>query len=83
MRKMRLVGIYYELSELLGDDVECVADAILHFTHTEYRRSVIRNKLEYLRLHAIESELLQLREIKRDVLVEYYKFWELKSYGNY
>lgn len=79
MNRMELIDIYYNLSELLDDDIECVADAIKHFTHSEHRRSIILINLEYLRLENIESELIQILDIKKNVLIEFLVNWKIKQ----
>lgn len=61
-----LVKIYYGLSELFNDETEILIDAIVEFTHTKYKRSNIKEKLELLNLTTLSNELNFLYDMKAE-----------------
>ena len=64
---MKLLTIYYDLFDILGD-IEIVVEAIKELTNSEDSRSSIRQKLENLWLWHYEEELNLLYDMKMDEL---------------
>jgi uncharacterized phage protein (TIGR01671 family) len=74
-------GVWY-LNTVENDsiyDIECVVDAIKHFTHSEHRRKTIFKNLECLNLEIIESELNQLYDMRVDKLNKFCNEWQLNQ----
>ena len=79
MTRSELIHLYYDVSELLGDDVDCVSDAIIHLTGTSKTRYNVKLMLEHLRLNHLEEELNYLYDLKVSDLKEFSKVWELNE----
>ena len=75
----QLISIYYDISEILNDETECVADAILHFTKPKKTRYVIMLSLEHLRLNQLKNELNTLYDTPMCEIQCFYKQWKIRQ----
>jgi len=76
-----LITIYYDLSKIFNDDIECVADAIRDLSGCKKSRYATILSLRYLRLKKFDKELNYLYDMKIDDLREYYNKWLLEHKG--
>jgi len=76
-----LITIYYDLSKIFNDDIECVADAIRDLGGCNKSRYATILSLRYLRLKKFDKELNFLYDMKMDDLRAYYAKWIEKHKG--
>jgi hypothetical protein len=76
MTKAQLIGTYYGISELLGDEVVCVADALRHFTSCTKKREAVIDNLECLKLVGMSQELDELYGISVLELRAFHTAWQ-------
>jgi len=75
----QLISIYYDISEILNDETECVADAILHFTKPKKTRCLIMLNLENLRLNQLKNELNALYDTPMCEIQCFYHQWKIRQ----
>ncbi len=68
---MNLLDVYYDLSEIMNDDLEVLIDALKELTSCNKKKIELRNRLEKLNLETMETELNELYDIDMKVLKRY------------